>query len=377
MTLTTLHGKFSDANSGIQWSQYDRQKLNDAETIFTTITVFIGVVAVYVYNRPEDIRKFVYNIFDGVLNSQVGDWIRITFPIVSIVLGSILYGRLNLSPIEVRKTPKHAFCSPLNDPEIQDFKLAFIKSYWCVMAFLLVLFARPFIEANFNVFGLSPSAPFGFSPEDRTLIFGQNPTISLISLLTFGVSNLMKINDSLRTGSFTKYYYLLFFVLIWTMIIYSFGMSLGIKSGEMLFVVILLLLFAFMSVVVSKYMFKNTLSNILLLDVLRWDLIYMMLKYGLGLAGLVYAGYSIKYFSDIPEGNPCLFEKAFIRQLYIGFIFFLIMLYAFNTLSASVLTFITTNITRYLVPPTLLGLSSYLVFITNYFVTMAPKLIVQ
>lgn len=395
MTLTNLHGKFSDANSDIQWSKYDRQKLDDIEIIFTTITVFIGVTALYVYNTKTDIRKTVHTIFDSILNGSgkngvidtalngsMGDWVRTTFPIVAIALGAVLYGRLEMSPVEVRKKPKQEFCDPLNNPEIQNFKSAFIKSYWCVIAFLIVIVARPFIEANFSVFGISPSSPFGFSPEDRTLIFGQNPTISLISLVTFGFSNLMKINDTLKNGLSDKFilrylFLLLVFVVIWVLIIHFVGTSLSMTSGFMIFGILIMLLSAIIIIALIVFIFREPITNVLLFPILRWDMIYIILKYGLGLAGLVYAGYSIKYFTDIPDNNPCLLMNAYIRQLYIAFIFFLIVLYSFNTFSSSILTFITTKVMRYLVPPTLLGLSSYLIFITNYFVTMAPKLIVQ
>jgi hypothetical protein len=395
MTLTNLHGKFSDANSEIQWSNHDRKKLDDIKIIFVTITTFIGVTALYVYNTKTDIRKTVYAIFDSILNGSgknsiidtilngsIGDWILTTFPIVSIALGAALYGRLEMSPVEVRKKPKQTFCDPLNNHEIQNFKHAFIKSYWCVIAFLIVIVARPFIEANFSVFGISPSLPFGFSPEDRTLIFGQNPAISLISLITFGFSNLLKINDTLKNGISNKFLFryfllILFFSIIWALLIHFIGTSLSITSGIMILGILFLFLIGIVFCSLSVFLFGESITNVLLLPILRWDMIYIILKYGLGLAGLVFAGYSIKYFTDIPDNNPCLLMKAYIRQLYIAFIFFLIVLYSFNTFSSSVLTFITTKVMRYLVPPTLLGLSSYLIFITNYFVTMAPKLVVQ
>jgi hypothetical protein len=98
---------------------------------------------------------------------------------------------------------------------------------------------------------------------------------------------------------------------------------------------------------------------------------------GTPFVGLLYAGFSIRDFSNIPEGDPCLFRDAHIRQLYIAFIVFLIIYYTFNTFTSSTITSIITNVARFLVPPALLGLSSYLVFITNYFMHMAPKLVVQ
>jgi hypothetical protein len=383
MTFITLQSKFAESGGEIKWSHSDRKKLDDTKILFVVITTFIGVVALYVYNTPNDIRKGVYNILDFILNGQIGDWARTLFPIVLIGLGSALYGRLEMKPVEVRKRPKQVFCDPLNDPEIQDFKKAFIKSYWCLFLFLLVIFARPFIEANFNIFGISPSSPFGFSPGDRSFIFGQNPSISLLSLMTFGISNLMKMNDVFKVGiprnSIIGYTLFLFLcICVWTLILFSIGTSLNLTPEFMIMAIFILFLSVIAYIIFFVFLFEDTLSNMFLSPIVRWDVIYNILKYGFGLAGLVYAGYSFKHFiDDIPDNNPCLFMKSHIRQLYIAFIFFLIALYTFNTFSVSVFTSLMTTVMRYLVPPTLLASSSYLVFITNYFVNMAPKLVVQ
>jgi hypothetical protein len=123
--------------------------------------------------------------------------------------------------------------------------------------------------------------------------------------------------------------------------------------------------------------FATGLKIFLLMPILRWDILYLLAKYAFGFAGLWFTGFSIKYFGELPKGDPCLLRDSHIRQLYIAFIFFLMVFYSFNTLSASNLTTAVTGAMRYLVPPALLVLSSYLVFTTNYFVNMAPKLVVQ
>lgn len=410
MTLVTLQGKFAENHTAIEWSPTDRLKLDDAEVIFTTVTTFIGVVALYVYNTPEDVRKFTYAVFDnilygseteGILNPMIGNLIRLTFPIVIIGLGSALYGRLRMPPLEVNKTPKRVVCDPSNDPAIQQFKDSFIKTYWFLFAFLVVIFSRPFIEANFNLFGLSPSAPFGFPPGDRYLVFGQNPSISLLSLLTLGLSNLMGVNKrmlkkmneepvEIKHGTVTNIFHSIF---AWSITAFVLLLFMSTQYSTAMYILICVLLIGFVTFIGSFFIPKDSnplgpktaagrsysfaINSILLMPILRWDVIYLLAKYAFGLAGLVYAGFSIRDFHNIPEGDPCLFKDTHIRQLYIAFIVFLIVYYAFNTFTPSAITSIITNVMRFLVPPALLGMSSYLVFTTNYFIHMAPKLVVQ
>jgi len=404
MTLVTLQGKFASSNSEIKWSPTDRLNLDNTEIIFITVTTFIGVVAVYVYKTPEDIRKFILNLFNKILNGDVENLIsmpyfaittRILYVAAIIGLGSALYGRLQMQPLEVAQRPKQVICDPMNDTGIQQFKDSFIKTYWFLFAFVIVVVSRPFIEANFNVFGLSPSMPFGFPQGDRSLIFGQNPSISLISLLTLGFSNLTGLNKLLRrkieevpvevtNGSEVSLVKIGFAILAALLIVFII-----ILSDATLYIVIAILVVGLLAVIGSYFVPESATKNgfgrafmvavrsILLMPVLRWDVMYSMAKYAFGLTALVYAGFSIRDFRNIPDNVPCFFEKTHIRQLYIAFIVFLILFYSFNTLSASVITSIITFVMRYLVPPTLLGLSSYLVFITNYFVQLAPKFIVQ
>ena len=395
MTLVTLQNKFADAHTEIKWSETDRSNLDDAETIFITITTFIGVALLYVYKTSDDIRKTTLYIFDQILNGSEGNWVRLIFPIVIIAVGSALYGQLNASEIEVNKTPKRIVCDPVNEPGIQQFKDSFIKTYWFLFAFVVVVLARPFVEANFNVFGISPSMPLGFPPGDRSYIFGQNPSISLISLLTLGFSNLMGVNKMLRrkleelpaevtngsdVGSIKGIFAVLVAFILATMVIYS---------DSSLYIIIGVLVVVLLATVGSYFLPENVTKNgpgrafmiavrsILLMPILRWDVMYLMAKYAFGLTGLIYAGFTIRDFRGIQKENPCMYGGAHIRQLYIAFIVFLVIFYAFNTLSASNITWIITNVMRFLVPPTLLGLSSYLVFLTNSFVQLAPKLVVQ
>ena len=200
MTIYTLHQKFADnqSQSGIEWSPTNRQNLDNAEIVFITVTTFIGVTALYIYNTPEQVYKFVYSLFDSMLNGYAANWVRLLFPVAFIGIGSALYGRLEMPLLEVSKKPNSIACDPKNDPGIQQFKDSFIKTYWLLIAFVIIVLLRPLIEANFNIFGISPSMLLGFSPNDRSLIFGNNPSITLLSVLTLGMSNLLGINDKMR-----------------------------------------------------------------------------------------------------------------------------------------------------------------------------------
>jgi hypothetical protein len=402
MTIVTLQNKFAENNSSIRWSPFDRNNLDTAEIIFITVTTFIGATVLYVYNTPEDVRKMTYTIFDTILNSSAANWLRVIFPIVTIGLGSALYGRLQMPPLEVNKFPNRVVCDPANDPGLQQFKDSFIKSFWFLFAFLVVVLARPFIEANFGISGLSPSAPFGFEPGDRSFVFGQNPSISILSILTLGFSNLMGMNkrmsyelskepESLKKSGTVGAIKSSIFASMLTYIILIIFMITKDKVATIIFssvtvisiiaVIILLLIPTEMNPLNAETGIGKSvtfaLKSILLMPILRWDVIYLCAKYVFGFLGLLYAGFSIRDFDLIPKNDPCLFRDAHIKQLYIAFIVFLIILYSFNTLSASNITFAITNVMRYLVPPALLGLSSYLVFITDYFLKMAPKSIVQ
>lgn len=397
MTIVTLQGKFTKNNTNIQWSQTDRKNLDDAKILFVTVTTFIGVVALYVYNNANDVRKFTYSIFDAILNSSGADWLRVVFPIVIIGLGSALYGRLEMDPLIVNKTPKEVTCDPKTNGQLQDFKNAFIKTYWFLFAFVTIVLIRPFIEANFDIqHGVLSTGMFaGFAPGERTYVFGQNPSINLISFLTLGLSYAFGLNDYLREqlgkedgwGFATKVAYILgVFILgvllifgILTFIVWLF-VHFGIGSWSSLIrpsIISAIFIASLIGVGLFNAANRKSIISILLTPIIRWDSLYSILKSSFGLLGLVFASFTIKHFSEIPSDNACLFKDAHIRQLYIAFIVFLITFYTFNTLSASTITTLITNIMRYLVPPSLLGMSSYLIFISNKFMKLAPKIIVQ
>ena len=397
MTLVTLQGKFAENGSEIKWSPTDRSNVNTAKILFITVTAFIGATVMYVYNSPEDVRKITYTIFDTILNGSAANWLRVSFPVVILALGSALYGRLQIPPLVVNKTPKLVICDPMNDPAIQKFKDSFIKTFWFLFAFIFIILARPFAEANFGVLGMSPSALLGFNPGDRSFVYGNNPSISILSLLTLGISNLFDTNRTMKegldnesaklksSGAVTAFKSGFFAFFVGFIVLLGMGIKDPIAEKVLIGVSVVTIVAIITLFFVPRSIFETGIGksfsiavrSILLMPVLRWDILYLLAKYAFGLVGLVYAGFSIRDFDNIPVDNPCLFKDAHIRQLYIAFIVFLITFYTFNTLSASNITTAITLVMRFLVPPALLGMSSYLVFITNHFMLMAPKLVVQ
>jgi hypothetical protein len=360
------------------------------------VTTFIGVVALYVYNTADNVRKFTYSIFDAILNSSGADWLRVVFPIVIIGLGSALYGRLEMKPLIVNKTPKEVTCNPKENEQLREFKDAFIKSYWFLFAFVVIVLLKPFIEANFSIFdGFSTGLFAGFTPGERTYVFGNNPSISLISMVTLGLSYALGLNDYLKGqlenesglvrnigllfGSFILLILFLFGVMVFVSWLLMFFIRNNVKWTNLIKMSITVAIIVSSLIGVGLFTSANRKSiiSILLTPMIRWDSLYSILKSSFGLLGLVFASFTIKYFSGIPTDNACLFKDAHIRQLYIAFIVFLITFYTFNTLSASTITTIITNVMRYLVPPALLGMSSYLIFSSNKFMKLAPKIIVQ
>jgi hypothetical protein len=109
---------------------------------------------------------------------------------------------------------------------------------------------------------------------------------------------------------------------------------------------------------------------------LRWDAIHVLATWAFGITALVYASYSIRDFQQLGT-NACMLNDAYIRQLFIAFVFFLICLYTVNVMTAYQFTMLLTKIMKYLVPPTALALSSYLVYLTNSMSKMAAHQIIE
>ena len=419
--LLQLHNKFAEENSKIIWSPTDQDKLNSAKSAFIAVTTFIGASLLYIFYDPEEIRNFTNTYLqkllnghglgspvDILLNGSPANLIRTVFPVALMILGAFLYRRFEMSPMDVIVNNQSMKCDPINNLNIQDFKKSFINTYWCLFAFVIIIISRPFIEANFKIFnGIFFSMPFGFPPNDRTIIFGQNPSISFLSLFTLGLSNIKlldfntkfkkDVDEKIKTLSSSRQYVNTLrnaFVLMFVGIIFLIICSI---SGSMTAVYILVSIIGAMILLLPLVIYLNhikkyittdiiyittdiiltAMESALLMPAIRWDILYLFAKYSVGILSIYYAGMSFMHFQGISPNEPCMSSSTQLSGLYVAFIVMLFIFYFFNTLSSSILTMLITNFMRYLVPPTLFGLSSYLIFITNYFVNLVPKVIIQ
>lgn len=108
----------------------------------------------------------------------------------------------------------------------------------------------------------------------------------------------------------------------------------------------------------------------------RWDIFYLF-RWVFGLAALVYVSYCIQDMMTYPSSHPCMHHQAFIRELFIAFIFFLMILFFINTLSAYQLASLLTGIMRYFVPVSALALSGTLIYYSNHLSKLSPMKLVE
>jgi hypothetical protein len=116
--------------------------------------------------------------------------------------------------------------------------------------------------------------------------------------------------------------------------------------------------------------------NIAGITTTRWDIFYLF-RWVFGLAALVYVSYCIQDMMTYPTSHPCMQHEAYIRELFIAFIFFLMILFFMNTLSAYQLTSLLTGIMRYFVPVTALALSGTLIYYSNHLSKLSPMKLVE
>lgn len=109
---------------------------------------------------------------------------------------------------------------------------------------------------------------------------------------------------------------------------------------------------------------------------LRWDVFYLI-RTALALSALVYASYCIQDINTIPSSHGCMYKDAYIRELFIAFIFFLMVLFFVNTLTAYQLSSLLTGIMRYVVPVASLALSGTLVYFANDLSKLSPMQLVE
>jgi uncharacterized membrane protein len=96
---------------------------------------------------------------------------------------------------------------------------------------------------------------------------------------------------------------------------------------------------------------------------LRWDSFLDLAKWGLSLSALVFASLSIDAYMKLSPNHECF--KYNLANFYVPFISGIIILFALVIVSPYQLSRIFELVMRYLIPPAVLVLASYLVFLTN------------
>jgi len=108
----------------------------------------------------------------------------------------------------------------------------------------------------------------------------------------------------------------------------------------------------------------------------RWDNFTDLAKWGISITALVYASLSIKYFDQIKDKHPCA-EHVELKNYYIPFVCCVIILFSLSIIHPYRLALLFEFIIKWLVPPTLLALSAYLVFLTNQMAHFTHMQVVQ
>ena len=313
LTMTKIQNTFVKKERIIRLGDNDSRDLDKAETIFITITVFMWVLALYTFQSSETINKTLFSIGDSILHGTEMQWIRVLFSVAAISVGSALYGQLGRNKILVDEDPD-VWCDPNSEGKSKGVSMSLFKDDFIKSYWFLFAFVVMKL--------LRPIIESNHFP-----YFQKNGWIGKNSDGNSRWYGWFDFKDPhFATNRMTPSW-----------------------SGQ----------FDFMKV------FS-----------LRWYTIYVLGMWAFGLAALVYASYSIRDFQQLGL-HECMMERARIKQLFIAFVFFLICLYTVNVMTAYQFTTLLTKIAKYLVPPTALALSSYLVYLTNKMSKLAAHQIVE
>lgn len=329
LTLLNLQATFAKADSAIRLSPTNREKLDTLETIFITVVVFLGVMSTSIYTTPDSLYTFIYDSLKNA-SSGLSLIIEVAAPFICFGVGSALYERMRL------------LCD--ND-EIKTFQSSFRTTYWLLFLLVLLFLGRRLME--WVVF------PF---------LRIKNPNNPLINPSVLLFKDLIKLDTFLG---------LTMLVLAIMAMVLGWGFYSEFNSGEIaaywLMVICIILLFFRNRImtVISTFggaAFMTNLTN-LFGDLLAWDTFLDVAKWILTILAVVYAGISIQDYMNLNPLNACF--KHDLQNLYITFITFLFLLFGLTVISPYRLTEILTKLIRYVVPPTLLALTAYLVYTTN------------
>lgn len=313
MTISKLQNTFVKKHRVLSLDENDARDLDTAETIFITITVFMWVLALYTFKSSDQIRKTMFLIGNKILQSMEVGWIRWLFVVATFSVGVALYRQLGRETILVNNSPEE-WCSPDSETKLNGVSMSMFKD--------------DFIKTFWFLF---------------TYVFMKlmRPIIESNHLPLFQRKGMGYNKD-------------------W------FGDTFSFKDP----------IFSTNRSSPEWRDPKSLFLQLISLFTIRWYTFYILGMRAFGLAALVYASYSIRDFQQLGSDN-CMMKYARIKQLFIAFIFFLICLYTINVLSAYQLTTLITKIMKYLVPPTALALSSYLVYLTNSMSHLATHQIIE
>lgn len=302
LTIAKLQSTFAASGSPIHLNESNREKLDKMETIFITVVVFLGTMGLNVYFTPESLFKFMFEVLRTAAN--IGQYLMIVLPFICFGVGSALYERMRM------------FCDSDN---IQSFKSNFHTTYWLLFGVIgLLLFKR---VMEWLVF------PY-FRKVEHTLLL--NPTI-------FG--SLM--------GSVIP---LLIAAVFFVMYMVNLTGGKGIENANTITYVIITGIMVALGVLNAAVGFK-------------WDMFMDLTKWALSIAAVVFAGFTIRDYIGMNKRDGCF--KHDLANLYVIFITCLFIIFFLTIITPLQLTQLVTMIVRYLVPPTTLALTAYLVYLSN------------
>lgn len=108
----------------------------------------------------------------------------------------------------------------------------------------------------------------------------------------------------------------------------------------------------------------------------NFNIFYDWITWIFGISALVFTSYTIRNLEEL-KMHDCMKSKTHIRELTIAFMFFLICLYTVNVMTAYQFTGLVYNIIKWIVPPAAIGLSAYLVYLTNYMTRISTHEILE
>ncbi len=113
----------------------------------------------------------------------------------------------------------------------------------------------------------------------------------------------------------------------------------------------------------STHLLNNPTMSFFGTNVFAWDVFLDLAKWILSICAVVFAGFTIRDYMRLNKKDGCF--KHDLANLYVIFITCLFVIFFLTVVTPLQLTQLVTTIVRYLVPPTTLALSAYLVYLTN------------